>query len=550
MPTFKLDDREIPFEKGDTILRAAYRVGIGVPHYCWHPGLSVAANCRMCLVEIEPPPGGRPMLLDILRWDAAKNDWVPDRKPKLQPGCQIAVTDGMVVRSETSKHVAEARSHVQEFLLLNHPVDCPICDQAGECKLQDYWMSDDRQPKRLRDEPVHKPKAVQFGPKIVYDAERCIACTRCIRVCDEVVGDHVLDLRERGNRNEITLAPGRTLDGDYALMTEHVCPVGALTSSHFRFKARVWTLHESPSVCPGCSTGCNAWLDADTREQRVYRARPRDNEAVNQYWMCDDGMMTYTRVQEKRVLRPRTGREGDRTEATYDTAIAKATEGLKSLPRASLAVVLSAQSSTEDNLALADLARALGATMYLSAKPPWRADKILRSADQNPNRAGAKAVAGGSVKSLGDLVAEVSAGHVQAVVALGTDADVDADTLAPLARVGTVVLLASNDGPLARFATVILPVCTWAESDGSFTNGKGRAQTFRRALLPRGESIPAWEAVGRLATALGADVPRRKLKDLRAVLSERYPIVAPPTPGTGASPAGTSAAAGDAGTGA
>jgi NADH-quinone oxidoreductase subunit G len=274
MPTFKLDDREIPFEKGDTIIMAAWRQGIEIPHYCWHPGLSIAANCRMCLVEILPAANQRAMMLDILKWDAAKNDYVVDRKPKLQPACQISVAEGMVVKSETSPFVKDARAHVQEFLLANHPVDCPICDQAGECKLQDYWMSESRLGKRMRDEPVHKPKAVPFGEKIVYDGERCITCTRCIRVCDELAGDHMLDLRERGNKNEVVLAPGRALEGDYQLMVEHVCPVGALTSSHFRFKARVWTLKEAPSVCTGCATGCNTWVDIDPREQRAYRSAP------------------------------------------------------------------------------------------------------------------------------------------------------------------------------------------------------------------------------------------------------------------------------------
>jgi len=405
MPTFKLDDREIPFDKGDTIIMAAYRQGIEIPHYCWHPGLSVAANCRMCLVEIAPPPGGRAMLLDIMRWDESKKDYVVDRKPKLQPACQVQATEGMVVLSNTSKHVLDARAHVQEFLLVNHPVDCPICDQAGECKLQDYWMAHQRTGKRMRDEPVHKPKAVPFGETIVYDAERCIACTRCIRFCAEVAGDHTLDLRERGNKNEVVLSPGRTLDGDYTLMTEHVCPVGALTSSHFRFKARVWLLKETPSVCPGCATGCNMWIDVDPREQRAYRNRPRDNTSVNGYWMCDDGMMTYLREHEGRLLQARVGRDSSHADVSVESAIERAAESLKKIPRGRLVVLLSAQASSEDNFVAAELARSLGAPLYLSAKGPWRGDKILRNVDQNPNRAGALAAATGTVvSSLKDLL--------------------------------------------------------------------------------------------------------------------------------------------------
>src|SRR5277367_6532134 len=307
MPTFKLDGKDIPFEAGDSIIRAAWRKGIEIPHYCWHPGLSVPANCRMCLVEILPAPNQRAIMLDILEWDAAKNDYVPKQKPKLQPACQMPATAGQEVKSDTSSHVAEARHAVQELLLLNHPVDCPICDQSGECKLQDYWLEYQKTQKRRLDEPVHKPKGVVFGPTIVYDAERCVMCTRCIRFMDEVAKDPVLDMRERGNLNEIVVSPGRKLEGHYTFMTEHVCPVGALTTKDFRFKARVWFLRTVNSICQGCATGCNAHLDYDARNNKVYRYRPRDNEAVNKYWMCDDVMLTYKRAHEHRVFESKVG---------------------------------------------------------------------------------------------------------------------------------------------------------------------------------------------------------------------------------------------------
>ena len=539
MPTFKLDDIEIPFEKGETIIQAAFRQGIEIPHYCWHPGLSIAANCRMCLVEIEPGPGQRAMMLDVLKWDAAKNDYVVDRKPKLQPACQQAAAEGMVVRSENSHFVKDARAHVQEFLLLNHPVDCPICDQAGECKLQDYYMSEQRTPKRMLDEPVHKPKGVVFGDTIVYDAERCIACTRCIRVCDELAGDHMLDLRERGNKNEVVTAPGRKLEGDYTLMTEHVCPVGALTSSHFRFKARVWTLTQVPSICPGCATGCNMFVDVDHREQRAYRNRPRDNEAVNKFWMCDDGMMTYLREHEHRVLTASVRKDGAREETTVEAALERAAAGLKSVQKGWLAVLLSAQASTEDNFVMVEFARQLGAPLYLSAKGPWKGDDILRNVDQNPNRAGAVAVANNAkVGSLKDLLHAVSAGQVQAVVGLGTDIDADADALAVLGRVSDVVLIAAHDGPLASRASVLLPAASSFEATGSFMNVKGIAQEFRKALSPKGDAVPAWDLVARLGRAMELDLKYRKFKEVRAALAvltpaanpERAPAVDPHTP--------------------
>ena len=304
MAKFTLDGKEIEFEAGETVMEAAWREGIEIPHYCWHPGLSIAANCRMCLVHVE---SGRQMAMPQLAFDQAKGEYVPATKPKLQPACQLAAAEDMVV-SSTNEEVKTAQASVQEFLLLNHPVDCPICDQAGECKLQDYYYEHQGTLKRKLTEPVHKPKGVRFGPTIVYDAERCIMCTRCIRVCDEVAKDHVLDMRERGDKTEIILAPGRELDHKYTLMTEHVCPVGALTSRDFRFKARVWFLKSGQGVCTGCATGCNTHVDYDPRYGKVYRLRPRDNADVNGYWMCDDGMMTYARQDTDRWMMATAGR--------------------------------------------------------------------------------------------------------------------------------------------------------------------------------------------------------------------------------------------------
>jgi NADH-quinone oxidoreductase subunit G len=394
MPTFKLDGREIPFEPGDTIIRAAHRMGIDIPHYCWHPGLSIAANCRMCLVDIVPPPGGRPVMLDILEWDAEKKDYIPTRKPKLQPACQVAVTENMDVRSESSSEVERARSAVQELLLLNHPVDCPICDQAGECRLQDYWLEHQGTKKRMRDEPVHKPKGVEFGPTIVYDAERCIVCTRCVRFVDEIAGDPVLNERQRGNLTEIVVSPGRKLDNDYTLMTEHVCPVGALTSKDFRFKARVWFLRSARTICTGCATGCNAYLDYDPRTMTPYRHRPRENMQVNTYWMCDEGMLSYERIVDDRVLEPRIS--GKR--ASVENALSEAKRLFANVPAAQVAIVLSAQHSNEDNFAWLTLARTYIGTsnIFVSGRPAGKQDKVLMHADKNPNSAGVLALCGSS----------------------------------------------------------------------------------------------------------------------------------------------------------
>ncbi|MFO0572174.1 MAG: 2Fe-2S iron-sulfur cluster-binding protein [Polyangiaceae bacterium] len=517
MPTFKLDGREIPFEKGDSIIQAARRAGVDIPHYCWHPGLSVAANCRMCLVEMLPPPGRKPLLLDVLEWDAEKEDYVPAKKPKLVPACQQAAGEGMEVASDSSEHVARARAAVQELLLLNHPVDCPICDQAGECRLQDYWLEHQGTKKRMKDEIVHKPKGVVFGPTIVYDAERCIVCTRCVRFCEEVVKDPVLEKRERGNLSEITLAPGRELDHGYTLMTEYVCPVGALTARDFRFKARVWFLRSAQTVCTGCATGCNAFTDFDPRDQTVYRYRPRENMAVNQYWMCDDGMLDYRRIHENRVLEARV--RGKKT--SFEDALEKARGILAAAPAEQLGVVLSAQHSNEDNFAILRLCRDYLGTghIYVSGRAQGLGDPVLKHADRNPNTAGVTALCTSTPpKTFSELAKDIHEGRITHVLSLGSYSS-DAEKTDALTRLQGLVTLATHEGPLAKHATVVLPTSSWAECDGTFVNAKGMAQESEKAVAPRGHSEPAWRLAGHLARALGFPMAWTKLSQVRKAMA-------------------------------
>jgi NADH-quinone oxidoreductase subunit G len=541
--TILLDGRKVPFEKGQTIIMAAYKAGIDIPHYCWHPGLSAPANCRMCLVEIEPPPGRPKLTLDILRWDDAKQDYVVAQKTKLLPACQMPCTDGMVVNSDLSAEVTEARHAVQELLLLNHPVDCPICDQAGECMLQDYWLEHMRTGKRMHDEPVHKPKGVVFGPTIVYDGERCIMCTRCIRVCEELAKDPVLDMRERGNLNEITVAPGRRLDHDYTLMTEHVCPVGALTSSDFRFKARVWFLRTGRTVCQGCATGCNAWLDYDPRDNKPHRYRPRDNEAVNRYWMCDEGMLSYPHAVEHRVTGALVGGE----DASLQEALDAAKGQLKGIEddASKVAIVLSAEHSNEDNFALALLAkRWLGATdFYVARKADGRGDDILMSADKNANSTGVLRVCAlldlGRPKPLDKLCEALAAERYRFSITLGSAVDVDAAALKrDLARLKGCVAVTSHEGPLASGAHVVLPACSWAEMSGTYVNRQGIEQTTEPVLSRLGDAYPAWQLVVALGRALGYDIPWKNRADLEQAILEIRPAASPATPTstTGARP--------------
>jgi NADH-quinone oxidoreductase subunit G len=530
MGSFKIDDREIPFEAGETVIQAARRAGIDIPHYCWHPGLSVAANCRMCLVELLPPPGRAPLMLNVLRWDAELQDYVEERKPKLVPACQQPVSEGMEIRSDSSAHVKRARSAVQELLLLNHPVDCPICDQAGECRLQDYWLEHQATAKRMRDEPIHKPKAVRFGPNIVYDAERCIVCTRCVRVSAELARDPVLSVRERGNLNEIVVAPGRQLDHAYSLMTEFVCPVGALTAQDFRFKARVWFLRSARTVCQGCATGCNAFLDYDPRNNTVFRHRPRENPAVNQHWMCDEGMLSYRRVHEERVLQGLVKGEV----APLAAAVRSAAKRLaKARERGSLAVLLSAQHSQEDNFAVLTLGRRLGASgWFVTHRADGPGDDILRHGDKNPNRAGV-ALLCPDANPVEALATALEAEEFSDVLALGGELP-DVVLARPFGKPKAHIVLATHEGPVVRKATVVLPASTWAEADGVFVNARGMAQTSERAVRPHGDSLPAWRLAVLLAEELGLDLGWRKLSELRRAMEQgsRGPeVVAAPEAG-------------------
>ncbi|HTL48707.1 MAG TPA: 2Fe-2S iron-sulfur cluster-binding protein, partial [Verrucomicrobiae bacterium] len=281
MPKLTIDGKEIEVPAGTRLIEAAKKCGIDVPFYCYHPGLSVSGNCRMCLVEVE-------------------------KTPKLQIACHIQAADGMVVKTQTEQ-VLKTRQHVLEFLLLNHPVDCPVCDQAGECWLQDYYMKHGLYNSRLGEDKVKKPKAVPLGPTVMLDAERCILCSRCIRFCDEVSKTSELGFIQRGDHTEIAVAPGKELDNKYSGNTVDICPVGALTDRDFRFKIRVWYLKEEDSICNGCSRGCNIQVHYNLdrpqhgKGERVKRLKPRFNERVNKWWMCDEGRYGYKYHDRNRI---------------------------------------------------------------------------------------------------------------------------------------------------------------------------------------------------------------------------------------------------------
>ena len=467
-----IDGQAYEFPAGLTILEACQRVGIKVPFFCWHPGLSAPAVCRQCLVEIKG-------------------------FPKPIPSCYTAVADKMEVITN-SERVLDVRRQMLEFTLLNHPIDCPICDKAGECLLQKHYFDWDARVARNDGSKVRKAKVVDLGRHIVLDQERCILCTRCIRVCNEVAREQDLVMAFRGDRQLLTVAPGRRLDNPYSLNTVDVCPVGALTAKDFRFSMRAWELSATPSVCPGCATGCN--IEIHAARNVIRRLVPRLNPAVNKYWMCDEGRLTYQPVHENRLVAPVVAGAPTRWDDAVDKAAGLLTQARDKSP-STLGVLLSAQMTNEDLFAFSRLAAEDLRTdrVYLAGAPEGWCDDILVSSDKNPNTTGAKLIGGPTLRTAADLKRDLENRVVTALLLVG-----ETDAVGPLELLQTLVVVTSHQGPPVAAAQVALPLAMWAEVDGSFTNRQGKVQRLYAAIAAAGQARPGWEIAARLGRALGA----------------------------------------------
>jgi NADH-quinone oxidoreductase subunit G len=498
-----IDGQGHKFPKGTNLLEACQSVGAKIPFFCYHPGLSAPAICRQCLVEIKGAP-------------------------KPVPSCYTTVADKMEVSTNSPK-VLDVRRQMLEFTLLNHPIDCPICDKAGECSLQRHYFDWDGKLARNEGDKVRKAKVVDIGKHIILDQERCILCSRCIRVCDEVAKSSDLTMAYRGSHQVLTTAPGQRLDNPYSLNTVDVCPVGALTSKDFRFSRRAWELSSSPSVCPGCATGCN--IEVHTSRGTIRRLVPRLNPAVNKYWMCDEGRFEYKAVHENRVRLPLVG--GKR--AVISQATAEAARLLRAeIARApsSVGVVFSAASTNEDTHALVRLALdgLKISRVYCGGRPAGWSDQILVSADKNPNTNGVQRMVAAPLRPLTDLAADVTLGAVTTLLVLGNETLV----LAP-GRLSALVVLASHKGPLVDVAHAVLPIATWAEVDGTFTNKDGSVQRIHPAVPISGEGVPAWRALSLLGSELGVNLAFASAGEVFTEAASRYPFMkeltwGPPSP--------------------
>jgi NADH-quinone oxidoreductase subunit G len=468
MPKLTIDGKEVEVPAGTTVLEAARGLGTDVPHYCWHPGLTVAGNCRICLVEVQGMRG-------------------------TQISCNLPCAEGMVVKTQ-SDLATKARKDVMELLLINHPLDCPICDQAGECKLQEYSFELGSGASRFDVPKNHKRKHVEFSEKVVFDAERCIVCTRCVRFTQEVSKTDDLTVVQRGDRSEIDTAPGRPMTGNYQMNVIDICPVGALTSADFRFKSRVWFMEQKRTLCASCGRGCNVL--AGTRWNRVLRLVPAENLDVNRWWMCDTGRLDIQGpAAEDRLTVARAVRGGgavDLPAAEAAAALAGALAEAKAAGGAGLFALVSARLTTEECwLARRLLGDAVGSP-NLDLKPRrGEADGFLMVSDRNPNTAGARLAGiapGKGGFGLDGFRAAAEAGKVKWAVLVGEDLDDRPEELAALAKVPFVAVIGARESATAAKAALVLPGATWAEKDGTFVNVDGRMQRLRACVRLPGEA--------------------------------------------------------------
>jgi NADH-quinone oxidoreductase subunit G len=482
--TCTVDGMTVTVPKGTRILDAAAMAGVDVPHYCYHPGLSSPAQCRMCLVEVE-------------------------KAPKLVPACTGQVMDGNVIHTQ-SDAALKAREGVLEFYLVNHPLDCPVCDQAGECKLQDYVSAEGPAMGRS-----HEPKRVlgrdDFGGDVLFYADRCVMCTRCVRFMREVAQDERLAVVQRGSRNVIDTFFDEGLDGNlWADNIVDLCPVGALVSKDFLHKARAWDLDRTPSVCPNCTQGCNVRLE--TRDNQVMRLKPRPNAEVNAHWMCDYGRLNYEWINrgarvEAPLVRGADGRHAPVSWSTALTALADALKGAQGGARA----VVSPFLSNEDLGAVRRVLDAAGGGEGVfrcetgEAVPLPGFPTLSLREDRAANVHGAELFGfrrAGGADGKGGL--ESLAAHTGVLVVAGdelADADPSFGSSASLfVYVGTV------QSPAARNAHFVLPAATFAEMEGTFTNVQRRVQRFWPALQVPGMARPAWQILGVLLAGV-TDAP-------------------------------------------
>lgn len=515
MPTLEIDGKKISWEGKKMILQVAKENGIEIPHYCYHPGLSIVASCRICLVEIESPDPKDPAKLVKL--------------PKLTPSCQTPAVDGMKVYSKSEKSRANQKA-VMEFLLLNHPLDCPVCDQAGECGLQDYSYQYGGAQSRFEEDKSKNPKK-DVGQNILLYSDRCILCTRCVRFTREVSGTSELAVFGRGHKEEIDVFPGRPVNNPLAGNVVDLCPVGALLDKDFLFNQRVWFLRSTPSISPINSGGEN--INIEHNQGRIYRIKPRTNLETNKWWIADETRYGYKFVQENRLTVPERLQYGANSETSWERAYAQTDEDLRAIVKekgpGSLATVLSPFDATEEMFLQAKYIRSLDPQAWLVLNPPKVVgeDQVFKNpqtgvvtytikAEKAPNRVGGeKMVAhfGGNSCDLATLAAHIKAKKVVGLLASMDPINHNDEDHKKNLTATTVIALGSRKGGLYEKATIVMPACTWAEKEGVYENFAGKIQPFVQAINPLENSRSAgrifWDLLGQSGQYCAAAVRKQ-----------------------------------------
>ncbi len=464
MPKLIIDNKEVEFITGQTVIEAAKNAGIKIPHFCWHPGLSVSGNCRICLVEIE-------------------------KLPKLAIACSTAATDGMIVHTKSEK-VVGAQNAVMEFLLINHPLDCPICDEAGECKLQDYAFKYSKGLSRFDEEKNHKDKRVSLGPNVMFDQERCISCSRCIRFCDEIAKEPQLTFVQRGEKVTIKTFPGKELDNPYSMNVIEICPVGALTSKNFRFRSRVWDMSFTDSVCPGCSRGCNSIIGV--RQNEILRIEPRVNLEVNNWWLCDWGRLnTIKNLSDPKFrlnlpkIKPEesTSDNEKMIEVAWEEAVSNAVSSLNG-KKGSVLFIASPFSTLEDNYTLKKFAKSVLNSediVYIPNVDESFGDDILKKSDKTPNSTGLEALGIPAIDN--NIVQKIQSGKYKAIYVINDDLERIPEISSNFSKFENSIFHLSFKNKFAYVnADVIFSESTYAEVNGTFMNFQGRIQRIKPAI--------------------------------------------------------------------
>jgi len=486
VPKIFIDDRGFEVAEGLTVLQAAESVGLQIPHFCYHPAFAPEGSCRMCLVEIEG-------------------------LPKLELACSALVKEGLKVRTMSPK-VVEARKGVLEFLLADHPLDCPICDKAGECKLQDYFEEYGLFRSQFKEAKEKREKKFKLSQNLILDRERCVLCNRCVRFLNVITKTEEAGILNRGTRAEVGIFESELVNNIYSGNLVDICPVGAITNSDFRFQTRVWFLEPSESICPLCSRGCNIYIDSHpgfprtARARRVYRIRARQNPMVNFHWICDYGRYGYAYLDKGREDRL-VWKKGDReTRLSWDKASQILTEKLRSLlelrKHSRIGVVLHTNLTNEE-LFLADriFRKGMGVDrLFLADPPPGKGDEFLLTADRTANRRGLQEVGlpvqAPDRRGLSGLDLLLIFGHY-------LDSETGpADLKDTLDKIETKVLFATHKSSLDSLVDFVIPVPVLAEKSGTLTNVDGRVQTLAAGLAFESDGVPEWRALLDLAKEL------------------------------------------------